>query len=133
MKEMGLMRTRTGLPKLALTAGLGLAPAAAYGQSGSQDHRIPPAPRPMPAHQAVRGGTGAIVPGRFFGSGVAALDAEQVAGPGTYQAGFGISLGWRFGEGSWIEALEFRWRHLAESKYSAVASFIPGTFKIGDN
>jgi hypothetical protein len=66
-----------------------------------------------------------VITGLFFGSGQPALDAQQVAGPGTYTPGFSFILGWRFSEGSFIEAIEFRWRHLVEAKYSAVASLLP--------
>jgi hypothetical protein len=79
---------------------------------------LQPIPQPQP------------VPGAFFGSGAPALDANQVSGPGSYQPGFGLTLGWRFGDGF---ALEFVWRHLMNVTYSAVASVIPPTFNIGRN
>jgi hypothetical protein len=179
MKEMGLMRTRTGWLGLLLTAGLALAPTTARAQVMTGPD-VPPSDSPWPfplyhSHpetggfytasdfwllrqtnplksqviairgfndvdgsiqasiQAVNGGTTSIIPGKFFGDASPALDTEQVSGPGTYQAGFGLTLGWRFGEGSPIEAVELRWRHLAESKYSAVASFIPANFQLGNN
>src|SRR5205085_5356963 len=37
------------------------------------------------------------VPGAFLGTGTPALDTEQVKGPNSYQPGFGLTLGWRFG------------------------------------
>jgi hypothetical protein len=63
-----------------------------------------------------------IRPGLFIGSGRVALDANDVAGPKTYQPGVGVTLGWRFSDSS---AVEFRWKHLVDAKYSHVASFIP--------
>ena len=74
-----------------------------------------------------------IIPGKFFGSGVPALDANQVSGPLNYQPGWAFTLGWRFGEGSFMEAVEFRMRHLVESKYTAVASLVPNTFLANTN
>lgn len=74
-----------------------------------------------------------IMPGRFFGSGDPALDAREVSGPRTYQPGWAMTAGWRFGEGSPIEALEFRWRHLQEAKYNATASLVAPNFRAGDN
>jgi hypothetical protein len=70
------------------------------------------------------------VPGAFFGSGMPALNSNQVSGPATYQPGWEVTLGWRFGDGF---ALEFVWRRLVESKYNAVASVIPPTYNIGRN
>jgi hypothetical protein len=58
-------------------------------------------------------------PGQFFGSHLEALDANQVGGPNGYIPGFGITLGWRFGDGV---ALEFTWRHLETVKLNAVAT-----------
>jgi len=80
------------------------------------------------AINAATGTTTPIIPGLFFGSGAPALDANQVSGPNSYQPGYGLTLGWRFGEGSFVEAVQFRWRHLVESKYSAVASTVAPTF-----
>jgi hypothetical protein len=68
------------------------------------------------------------VPGSFYGSGNAALNTNQVSGPGTYEPGFKISMGWRFKDGS---AIEFSWLRLDETKYSASASLVPETLKPG--
>ena len=62
------------------------------------------------------------VPGTHFGSSLAALDADQVSGPGSYEPGFDITLGWRFEDGI---SLEFTWRHLQDVKYTASAGPIP--------
>jgi hypothetical protein len=70
------------------------------------------------------------VPGAFFGSGTTALDASDLAGPNSYSAGFGLTLGWRFCDGF---TLEFNWRHLQEVRYNAVASIIPRSFDFGRN
>ncbi len=54
----------------------------------------------------------------FNGTGFAALSAADVSGPGSYQPGFDVTLGWRFENGVAISAT---WWHLIEAKYSATA------------
>jgi hypothetical protein len=56
--------------------------------------------------------------GTFEGDRTQALNVHQVSGPTTYQPGFHIGGGWRFGDGS---ALTFDWTYVAEAKYSATA------------
>lgn len=63
------------------------------------------------------------VPGTFVGSGQPALDARQAGGPGTYQPGFEVGIGWRFRDGS---VLELSWMHLMKAEYWAVASVLGG-------
>jgi hypothetical protein len=72
--------------------------------------------------------TANFVPGLHFGSGVSALNSEQVSGQNSYKPGYSTTLGWRFSDGS---AVEFRWRHLVETKLSAVASIVPPTLSAG--
>lgn len=67
-------------------------------------------------------------PGTFYGSGRAALNTNQVSGPGTFEPGFRITAGWRFKDGSAIEA---SWLRLNETKYSAGASLVPETLNAG--
>lgn len=71
---------------------------------------------------ALFGTTEPIVPGRFFGSRIQALNTDQVSGPVSYQPGMGLSLGWRFEDGV---SIEFNWKHLWDAKYTAVASLAP--------
>ena len=71
---------------------------------------------------------GTPVPGTFYGSGTAALNTNQVSGPGTYEPGFKLTAGWRFKDGS---AVEFSWFRLNETKYNAVATLVPETLKPG--
>ena len=71
---------------------------------------------------------GAPMPGTFLGSGTAALNTNQVSGPGTYEPGFKLTAGWRFKDGS---AVEFSWFRLNETKYNAVATLVPETLKPG--
>jgi hypothetical protein len=52
-----------------------------------------------------------FVPGNFIGSRTAALRANDAGGPGTYQPGFRLTGGWKFGD-DW--ALEVSWVHLWE-------------------
>src|SRR5205085_2645459 len=84
-------------------------------------------------------GTGIpVVPGAFFGSGMPALSTGQVSGPGTYAPGYGINIGYRFDSGSPIEAINFRYRHIVDARYSATASLLPPfngrlNFNVGDS
>jgi len=61
-------------------------------------------------------------PGEFIGSHAVALDANQVSGPNNYTPGFNFTVGYRFENGS---ALEMRWIHLVDSRFSATASLLP--------
>ncbi|MCC6421315.1 MAG: hypothetical protein IT429_24010 [Gemmataceae bacterium] len=80
-------------------------------------------------HQALNIPGGA---GDFIGSGLPALDVDQVSGPLTSTPGFNFVLGWRFRSGL---ALEASWIHLADARYSATGSLAPpqipsvGTFQ----
>jgi hypothetical protein len=62
------------------------------------------------------------VPGAHIGSGVIALDANQVSGPNGFQPGFNAGLGWRFGDGS---ALSFDWTYLTTNRTIAAATLAP--------
>ena len=61
-------------------------------------------------------------PGTFVGSGQTALNTNQLDGPRTYQPGFQIGAGWRFGDGS---SVEVSWLHLTKAQYFAVATLVP--------
>jgi len=64
-------------------------------------------------------------PGEFIGSHDVAIDANQVSGPNNYSPGFNFTVGYRFENGS---ALEMRWIHLVDARYSATASLLgPGS------
>ncbi len=63
-------------------------------------------------------------PGQFIGDHSPALDTEQLGGPSTFTPGYEFTLGWRFRSGI---AIEFNWLHLVDARYSATASFQPGT------
>jgi hypothetical protein len=60
--------------------------------------------------------------GRFVGSGREALNVDQLQGPGSWQPGFSLGLGWRFEEGT---VLTLNWYHLVNARYSATASLAP--------
>src|SRR5262249_31476045 len=84
---------------------------------------------------AVRGfrdiaGTIAGVAGTFVGSGVEALNARDAGGPGTYQPGFKVGLGWRFEDGS---SVEVSWMQLLKAQYFHVATVVPPTLNTGQN
>jgi hypothetical protein len=66
---------------------------------------------------------GTRLPGTFIGSNRPALFADDAGGPSTYQPGFSIGGGWRFRNGV---VIDINWWHLAEAKYAAVASLVPG-------
>ena len=62
--------------------------------------------------------------GTFIGNRNVALDANQVGGPYTFQPGFQVELGWKFGDGSALTA-SFWW--LSTAQYSAAATLVaPG-------
>lgn len=60
--------------------------------------------------------------GTFTGSGVEALNVNQLQGPGSWQPGFALGLGYRFESGT---VLLLNWYHLQDSRYSATASLAP--------
>jgi hypothetical protein len=70
------------------------------------------------------------IPGQFVGSHALRLDAEQVAGPSTYQPGFKVLIGWRFEDAS---ALEVSYMNLQKAVYNATATLIPPGLQVGVN
>jgi hypothetical protein len=62
---------------------------------------------------------GAILPGTFLGSGDPALNVNQLTGNDSYQAGFRVGLGWKFGDGSAVYGSYFR---STEESYRAGAT-----------
>lgn len=69
-------------------------------------------------------------PGAFIGSGDLALTTHQLQGPGTWQPGFNLTLGWRFESGT---VLQVSWYHLWDSRYSATAGLLPPNGNVGQN
>ena len=67
-------------------------------------------------------------PGTFIGTGLTALNTNQVSGPGTYTPGFRVTVGWKFKDGLAIEA---SWLNLTEAKYNAVATLVPQGLQAG--
>jgi len=67
--------------------------------------------------------------GQQITEGQVALDTGMVDGPTNYQPGFRIGIGYRFRDGSVLEA---SWLHLQQSKYTAVATLVPA-FQLGGN
>jgi hypothetical protein len=62
--------------------------------------------------------------GLWIGSRALAFDVQQVTGPNSYQPGFEVGIGWRFGDGS---TLSLGWTYLSETRTTAVVtSAIPG-------
>jgi hypothetical protein len=70
--------------------------------------------------------TGTI--GAFVGSRQTALETDQLSGPRTYQPGFNVGLGWRFGDGT---SVAFSWLHLLKAEYFAVATLVPPGLNAG--
>ena len=68
--------------------------------------------------------------GSFIGSGKGALFADDVAGGNheTYEPGFRLGIGWRFGDGTTVD---FTWLSLVEARYSAVATLVPPGLNAG--
>src|ERR1043166_2571385 len=63
-------------------------------------------------------------PGGFVGSGAEALNTNMVNGPGTFQPGMNLGIGYKFRNG-WAVSVE--WMHLTESRYAATAGLLPIT------
>src|SRR5207237_1588772 len=68
--------------------------------------------------------------GQFVGSRAEALNTNQLEGPGTWQPGMRVGLGWRFEGGA---VLSLNWYHLHDSRYSATASLAPPGLQGGVN
>jgi hypothetical protein len=64
----------------------------------------------------------------FIGSDTVALDTNQVRGPGSFQPGFKVYLGYKFVDES---TLSLSWMHLFQYRYSAVATAVPPNFNVG--
>jgi hypothetical protein len=69
-------------------------------------------------------------PGNFIGSGRPALSTNELRGPGSYQPGFNLGLGWRFESGV---VLQLNWYHLVDAHYAATAGLLPANFHTGAN
>ena len=67
-------------------------------------------------------------PGTFVGSHDVALRTNDVMGPGQYQPGWDLFVGWKFQGGI---AVEIGWRHLTQVRYHAAANIIPPDFNVG--
>src|SRR5262245_12495217 len=82
--------------------------------------------------QEFTGGTNGIsgIPGFFVGSHAPALNADDAAGPSTYQPGFRVGMGWRFHDGS---VLEVNYMNLQKAVYTATATLVPPNGQFGDN
>jgi hypothetical protein len=68
------------------------------------------------------------VPGTRYGSGDLALDAKQAGGPGTFQPGLKVNLGYWFKDGT---TLDLEWMHLAKSQYFHEATIAVPHFNFG--
>ena len=66
--------------------------------------------------------------GAFIGSREEALNVNQVIGPGSWQPGWDLRVGYRFENGM---VLEGQWRHLAQAHYFAQAALIPPNLNVG--
>jgi hypothetical protein len=66
--------------------------------------------------------------GQFVGSAALALDARDAGGPGSYQPGFRVGIGYRFQNAL---SVEFSWMYLTTARYFHVATIIPPVFRLG--
>lgn len=66
---------------------------------------------------------------QFIGSGEPALDVGDVHGPGNFQPGWNLTVGWRFQNGI---VVELGWRHLVQARYTAFASILAPSFNNGN-
>jgi hypothetical protein len=69
---------------------------------------------------------GPLVPGNFLGTATPALFSDDLRGQETYQPGYRLTVGYRFDNGSAIEA---NWMHLQKATYTANASLIPRNYE----
>jgi hypothetical protein len=60
--------------------------------------------------------------GQFLGFGFTALETNQVRGPGTWQPGTKLGIGYRFDDGTTVD---FSWMYVLNVKYTAVANIQP--------
>src|SRR5438445_214619 len=67
-------------------------------------------------------------PNALLGSGNEALNVNDVRGPGLYEPGYDLYIGWKFSSGI---AVEVGWRHLQQAKYSAAAALVPNDLIAG--
>jgi hypothetical protein len=67
-------------------------------------------------------------PGTFIGSGTPVLDAKDAGGPGTYQPGLRVTLGYAFKDGS---SIEVEWMNLLKAQYFHEATIVPVNFNFG--
>jgi Legionella pneumophila major outer membrane protein precursor len=68
--------------------------------------------------------------GIHIGSGVIALDANQVSGPNGYTPGFDVGFGFRFADGS---ALSIDWLYQTTTRKIAAATLAPPGLDVGSN
>ena len=68
--------------------------------------------------------------GTFIGNRNVALNANQVGGPYTFEPGFQIEIGWKFGDGSALTA-SFWW--LSTAQYSAAATLAAPNYQYTSN
>jgi hypothetical protein len=66
--------------------------------------------------------------GTFFGSGVEALNVDQLTGQDSWQPGFKVGLGWKFRDGS---SLSLNWSYLTSTQYRAGATLAPQNAAVG--
>ncbi len=68
--------------------------------------------------------------GTFVGSGVEALDVNQLRGQSGWTPGYKIGAGWKFGDGS---SLSIDWMHLYDAHVTAAATLAPSGSAVGNN
>jgi hypothetical protein len=70
------------------------------------------------------------VPGTRYGSGALVLDAKQAGGPGTYQPGLKVNLGYWFQDGT---SVDVEWMNLEKAQYFHEATIAVPHFNFGPN
>jgi hypothetical protein len=66
--------------------------------------------------------------GQFIGSGEMVLDAKDAGGPGTYQPGVKLGIGYRFQDGAFL-SLDWMW--LTKAQYWHTATIVPQDYHWG--
>src|SRR5262249_46502891 len=73
-------------------------------------------------------GTVTGLPGTWVGSRGEVLDAKDAGGPGTYQPGRRLSLGYKWKDGT---SIDVEWMYLAKAQYFHEATIVPPLLTFG--
>ncbi len=67
-------------------------------------------------------------PGTFIGSHAIALDADQASGPGTFQPGVRVTIGYSWNDGT---SIDIQWMNLEKAQYFGESTIVGPNFGFG--